>query len=301
MQVNRNYLTLDKDGREILDEGRELFNFLYCYGDINGYFERTINTHFHKELEVFLLLSGSVLIEAGGERHTLKAGEGCFINSDILHSYQSLDDNGCTYYSFVFDASIIAGMATSIFDTNYVTPLLTTGPEYIFFSSEDKSFSSLFKEIAKIAKEEADEYEFYIRNLLSLLFLEIRKKSRSLPSANRNFKEDSKIKKLLSYIEEHIGEEISIPSLASVVSVSSRECQRIFIRYVHYAPIAYIQKRRIAKVTDLLRDSSKTISEIAYECGFASASYLSKQFKSLTGIAPIEYRKKLKEKETIPL
>ena len=53
-------------------------------------------------------------------RIILTAGEGCFINTGVLHSFQALETGACTFRSFVFDAGIVSGMPGSVFDIKYV-------------------------------------------------------------------------------------------------------------------------------------------------------------------------------------
>ena len=50
---------------------------------------------------------------------------------------------------------------------------------------------------------------------------------------------------------------------------------------------------RIEKSVNLLKNTDKSINDIATECGYTSYSYFSKQFKSIKSISPAEYRKKL--------
>ena len=55
-------------------------------------------------------------------------------------------------------------------------------------------------------------------------------------------------------------------------------------------PYEYLQKYRIEQAEALLRFSSKSISEIAEQCGFSDIYSFSHCFKRQVGIAPKEYR-----------
>ena len=52
----------------------------------------------------------------------------------------------------------------------------------------------------------------------------------------------------------------------------------------------YIQLVVMEKVKELLAESNKTVSEIAYELGFKYPHHLSRVFKKVTGTTPNEYR-----------
>ena len=53
----------------------------------------------------------------------------------------------------------------------------------------------------------------------------------------------------------------------------------------------YLLKRRIGLACQLLRSTQLSIQEVATRTGMEDASYFSKQFKRIMGIAPLKYRK----------
>lgn len=292
MKVNRNYLNLDSDGREILEDGLQLFNLIVNEGDINLYIAGSIPPHYHTELELFILDEGSVEVGINDTSITLTAGEGCFINSGVLHSYRGLVDTPCSYRSFVFSPSIVGGMAGSVFDSVYMQPLMQKGPAYIRLTAEDKAFRSEFERCFRAADKEKDGYEFTIRDALSSVVLLLRAKSQMDGRDKALLIQDERFKKLLSWVERNLSADFSVSEMAADAGISARECQRLFVKYLHNSPVAYIQRRRVFTAAGLLVNTSRTVSEIAAECGFSSASYFSKQFRQMTGTSPLEYRQK---------
>ena len=53
----------------------------------------------------------------------------------------------------------------------------------------------------------------------------------------------------------------------------------------------YVSRMRLSKAKLLLRDSNKSIEEIATECGFSSANYFGLIFKKEVGLSPLNYKK----------
>ena len=53
---------------------------------------------------------------------------------------------------------------------------------------------------------------------------------------------------------------------------------------------AFILSTRIAQVQWLLKTTNLPIAEIARNCGFANASYMTRSFKRITGLTPTEWR-----------
>lgn len=46
-----------------------------------------------------------------------------------------------------------------------------------------------------------------------------------------------------------------------------------------YAPVQYLQRVRFETSCELLRNTEKTITEVAFDCGYASSQYFSEAFK----------------------
>ena len=98
------------------------------------------------------------------------------------------------------------------------------------------------------------------------------------------------MKQMLAYIDANSSRPLSVKDIAAQANICPRECQRIFRRYLHCAPMAYVQRRRIFAAAEQLASTSRPVTDIALNCGFSSPSYFSKQFKALVGSTPLRYR-----------
>ena len=80
------------------------------------------------------------------------------------------------------------------------------------------------------------------------------------------------IQKAIDYIEENLKNDISIGQVAAAIGYSEYHFLRIFKRFVGFTPASYIRKRRISEIVGAMErnDSSRPISDIAFECGFNS-------------------------------
>ena len=89
----RNSVTVDFQGREIPVGHQRPFNLTANDGDIHQYATDCIIAHWHQEMEVFISTQGQVRIGIEDQEYLVKEGEGCFINSDILHSFTPVDSS----------------------------------------------------------------------------------------------------------------------------------------------------------------------------------------------------------------
>lgn len=100
---------------------------------------------------------------------------------------------------------------------------------------------------------------------------------------------------LLSYLEQHYAEPITVSELAERAGVSVSSVLRAFKRATGMAPIDYLLHIRIDRAAQLLRETDLRMTEIATQVGFANSSYFCKQFKHLTGLSPRAFRNNIAE------
>ena len=83
--------------------------------DLHEYMGGYVPPHWHGELELFVLLEGLVTVRIGDQSYELKAGEGCFINTEIIHAVVPKTAAPCLFRSFVFSTDMICGTPESVF------------------------------------------------------------------------------------------------------------------------------------------------------------------------------------------
>ena len=100
---------------------------------------------------------------------------------------------------------------------------------------------------------------------------------------------------VLSYIDRHYSEPITIPQLLQVAHMSQSTLMRTFQRVFQRAPIDYLIRVRIQKARELLADQEQRITDIALACGFNDSNYFTRQFRRVCGQSPRDYRRTLGE------
>lgn len=285
----RPQLLLDSEGKEIFDKGREPFDLTVndVSAGTHGSHWKDIIAHWHRELELFRLETGHVRVRAGTEEFTLEPGQVCFINTGVLHSMDL--SGGWHYRSYVFGPEIVSGAPGSVFDTQYVLPLLADGPAFLLFPAEAR-FSHEFDRVCAACGQEALGFEFEARTGLSRMIAMITEKARLMPARRVAGEQEVRVKEMMSWIEENLGREITVRDIADAAHVCPRTCQKAFQRYLHCSPVEYLQRRRILAAAQRLASTNDSVTDIAFACGFSSHSYFSKSFKVVMGSTPVEYR-----------
>jgi AraC family transcriptional regulator len=96
---------------------------------------------------------------------------------------------------------------------------------------------------------------------------------------------------LVDYVESHVGLNIGLLDLASLVGYSPDHFTRLFKMSFGTTPHRYLLERRVARAKTLLRERRHSIAEIALDCGFSGQTHLNVVFKRLTGSTPGAFRK----------
>jgi YesN/AraC family two-component response regulator len=99
------------------------------------------------------------------------------------------------------------------------------------------------------------------------------------------------VRQAMAYMQEHYAEPISRQELAHHVGLSDDYLSSCFHKELGLTPVAYLNRYRIQQAKQLLRNTHKSITEIALEVGFCDSSYFSRLFHRETGMTPAAYRR----------
>ena len=177
-----------------------------------------------------------------------------------------------------------------IFDT------LSTLQNYIEIG-EEKEVKEIFASLCEHYDVKTPESELIVQSLILRLVYTINRfdsifKFRHSPKANNQVI----IEDTLKYISDNLTSDLSLESLSGRANFSPIYFHKLFKTSTGINLRNYIEEQRIKKATELLTSTAKTLTQIAYECGFSSQSYFSYAFKRKTKFTPREYAKKLQSK-----
>ena len=94
----------------------------------------------------------------------------------------------------------------------------------------------------------------------------------------------------LNHFETHLGDETAPSTLARKARLPAPRFARMMKRYFGLTPGQYITKTRLAAASRLLRETDKSVLEIALACGFYDHSAFTRAFRAAIGVTPTRYR-----------
>ena len=129
----------------------------------------------------------------------------------------------------------------------------------------------------------------YVESLANILGIHLLRQHSSVkqPSLPRSVGLDrATLRRVSTYIEEHLAEDLSLSELAAVAYLSPYHFARLFKASTGFAPHQYVIGRRIERAKLLLSTTNWSLTAIAHAVGFAHESHLALHFKRLTGLLP---------------
>ena len=103
---------------------------------------------------------------------------------------------------------------------------------------------------------------------------------------------DARVEKILRYIEQNLGEELSNAQLARKANMATNSFSRLFRSELGVSLGQYILKIRLERACMNLHHSEDSIDLIAEQCGFCDRHHFSRMFKKCIGVSPALYRKR---------
>jgi AraC-like DNA-binding protein len=291
-------LNLKDNNEEIVPIDSAEYPFVCIYRYLDRCIGSIIPWHWHSFLELSYVAEGELIYQTPDETFTLKKGDAMFINSDTLHFIRPAGQaKDCCIVAFLFDMHFLSGMYSSLFEQNYLRPVMNCRSLQMYPIHPDsrrrlEMLDSILK-VRDLDKAGGFGSEFEVRHELSRFWCmlmeeteEIRREDRKLPDTD-----SQRIKDMMHFIEEHYGDKITIDDIAKSAGISERECRRCFGSCMNLSPVDYLNKFRIRKSAERLLKTGDSVLDIGLDCGFSSNSYFGKTFREEMGCTPKEYRK----------
>ncbi|AIQ72545.1 MULTISPECIES: AraC family transcriptional regulator [Paenibacillus] len=258
-----------------------------------------LDTHWHEEAEFFMLLEGEILFQVDTEYFPLRAGEAVFIESGDIHAaYVLNEDTPCKFCALVFLPDLLASAQYDTIQQNAILPLQEkrqSFPRHITPAIPwQQELLHHLKQMMEAYANKMPGFETFMKGTLLIMLSKITAEGRF---ENRSQSDDAdttkinRLKKVILYIQDNYQEPIRTRDLSELIPMSEGQFCRFFKMMTRKTPVDYINSYRIRQAADLLQQSERKISDIAFEVGFDNVSYFIKVFRKAMKCSPSEFRK----------
>ncbi|MFW6252709.1 MAG: helix-turn-helix domain-containing protein [bacterium] len=273
----------------------ERFHVRCWRGDMHGF-----PLHWHELVEVCLVESGSLAVFVDGRRVVLSAGEAVVIGPQSIHGYEGHGDV-CAMIILQFSLDEVSLPAGHISDDPSLLAIYS-GLRFLRPSPDGTATAahrivSCVRDVLREFTERQPGYRAAVRaRLLDLTVTLLRARSDAeLTHETRSTAVDTvrheTLERVLSYVQEHAGEAISLDDAASAASMSRSHFSRFFHRETGRTFQQYLARLRVSRAEQMLCRTDLTIQEIALRSGLGASSTFNRLFLKYTGRTPRSYRR----------
>lgn len=224
--------------------------------------------HYHETAHLSFVLSGDVFDKRKQSETEKRAGELMFFHAGEIHQ---------SFYKGFPVKNLNIELKSEFFRENFIS-------ESEFNDLIVKSANAKFT-LLKIYKEMSAHDEF-AESSIEMLLLSL--------TGDKNFRIKPRpvwLIKLVEILNDKWSEEIHVSDLANTLGVHPKTISKVFPKYFNCTLGEYRRGLKIEKSLALIKSSKKSLTEIAYQCGFYDQSHFTSIFKKLTGFRPKQFQK----------
>ena len=259
--------------------------------------------HYHEEFELnFIKNAKGVKRIIGDHVEEINDFELVLIGPNLQHAWfthkcksQEITEVTIQFHKDLFDDKFLRRNQLS-----FIRTMLDNSLRGILFSYETASL--LASRIMRLSKKDGFESVFELMSILHEL--SISRHSRILSNSTFNNMEhfsynSRRVERVIEYLNENFHNHISLTEVAKLTNMAESAFSRFFKTRTGMTFIDSLTEIRLGHASRMLIDTTQSISEIAYECGFNNISNFNRIFKKKKGCTPKEFKKSYSSEERI--
>ncbi len=245
-----------------------------------------IIAHWHTEIELVLVKEGRCVLHVNSRRIEASKGDLIIIRSSEIH-YCDVHSPDLRLEFLIFSPEVIK------------STMRGTPPAAGFLSAKLMSSSGLSRDWAelmgRVDEELAEQGMYYgecVRLMITAFYCRLLRASgqEDKPERPEGMQASVRFPEVLSFMEEHCGESLTLGETAAYAGFSASYLSRIFRQYAGIGYVEYLNLLRVSRASELLQETGRKVIDVAGECGFGNIRTFNRVFLKYTGRTPSDWR-----------
>lgn len=239
---------------------------------------RECPARFHKQLEAMYVRNTQVQVSINGENYTLCPGDVYVAFPNVLHSNRAISGSAVVV---IVDDTVCPAYHDILIHKVPVCPVLRAGqvPQTVY---------ALFERMIALRKSKHPFRQSVLAGYANALVGEL---AGLMELTDRNFDENL-VQQLIMYMLNNYTREITLEDVARDLNYSKYYISRVISNTFHCNFRFLINSYRVSMAQNLLVASDKSISDIAFACGFTNQSSFNRVFLQFSEDTPSQFRRK---------
>lgn len=249
--------------------------------------------HQHNFYELLFIMSGSVVYEVEGRSYNLRGGDIMIINRLEFHQCRVSGDKPYERYVLWLHPDVVETWGRMDLQIDLLDCFHQCSENhYNLLRLDSESFGVFIKNLGRLADTEqnaaADAHARALHKIVALEILILINKCYQNPlslSAGLSKFPDPRMNELLGYINQNLGADLSLDTLAARFKMSKFYLGRIFKQYAGQSLHQFVLSKRLLQARYLI-DNGMPPSRASLETGFIDYSNFARTFKRCYGVSP---------------
>lgn len=216
------------------------------------------------------------------------------VGSGLVHAWEQ---GNCTEpeireITIQFSQELISGSMLDRRQFDSIRAMFERATQGLTFSLQ--AIMKVYNILDSIAKMN-DHFEQFLSFMRMLYILSNDTEARILSSSSfaeaaSTDTDSRRIRKVREHIDKHYAEDLRLDDVAAIAGMSPSAFSRFFKQHTDRNFVDYLIDTRLGNAARMLVDTTTSVSEICYACGFNNLSNFNRTFKARRGYTPRDFR-----------
>jgi YesN/AraC family two-component response regulator len=221
--------------------------------------------HFHLAYELIYLNEGKLSVSVDQREYQLKKNDLAFLFPNQIHEFKTIDYSEITV--ILFSQELIGD-----FYLNYKGFIPTDNILHLERELDLQKLNAVYSQ----------------KSFLYGLCADLIKKTTF--TTVKQSPQMTVLYKILLYVEQHYSEDCTLKSVAKYLQYDYPYLSKLFVRLMNMTFTDYLNYYRISQAGYQLKNTHKSVGEVASDCGYSNLRTFHRNFRKINGRSPKKYR-----------